>query len=84
MCVTLVSIIIFIWVAVVSGHLDFYPNKYPMNIAITTQAVHDWQTKPFTSISVENENCEFLGKDPVFEKWWLGTKMGYYDKKGNI
>ena len=84
MCVTLVSIIMFIWVAVVSGHLDFCPNKYPMNIAITTQAVHDWQTAPFTDIIVSNENCESIGMYPVFEKWWLGTKMGYYDKKGNI
>ena len=80
MCVTLVSIIMFIWVSVLSGQLDFFPNKYPMNIAITTQAVHDWQTLPFTDIIVSDVDCESIGMDPVFEKWWLGTKMGYYDK----
>ena len=81
--VSIVSLFLFIWVAVLSGHLDFYPNKYPMNVGIATQAAKDWSTVPFTEITVETIACEESGSVPVFERWWLGTKMGY-KKKGKI
>ena len=46
------------------------------------QIVDDWNTRPFTKLSISSDPCSTQNLEPLFTKTWDGTLTGCVVKPG--